>query len=134
MVLRRNEDNDVEALTDLPPIEGLRVDQLLTSEFFGLNSTIDPDLDAAFAEYYELKALRRPTRAQRERLGELEAQLEGRQVMGDTERERLLVATADEYVARRQQTVDPARRADLTAEAKERLVQIWGEVAPERFS
>jgi uncharacterized protein (TIGR02646 family) len=132
-VLRRNEDNDVEALTDLPPIEGLRVDQLLTSEYFGLNSTIDPDLDAAFAEYYELKARRRPTKTQRERLGELEAQLEGRQVMGDTERERLLVATADEYVARRQRTTDPDTRADLTAEAKERLVRIWGEMAPERF-
>ena len=35
---------------------GLRVDQLLTSEHFGLNSTIDPELDALFAEYYLLKA------------------------------------------------------------------------------
>jgi hypothetical protein len=132
-VLRRDEDENVEVLTDLPPIEGLRVDQLLTSEFFGLDSTIDPDLDAAFAEYYELKARPRPTIAQRERLGELETQLEGRHVMGDTERERLLVATADEYVARRRSTTEPEERTQLTDEARQRLVEIWAELTPERF-
>ena len=47
---------EVVAVTDLPSVAGLRVDQLLTSEHFGMNSTIDPELDALFAEYYLLKA------------------------------------------------------------------------------
>jgi uncharacterized protein (TIGR02646 family) len=133
VVLRRDASNEVEALTDLPPIEGLRVDQLLQSEFFGLNSTLDPDLDAAFAEYYQIKAERRPTEAQRDRLRDLEGQLEDRRVMGETERERLLLAAADEYVARRRRTTDARTRDGITAEAKQRLVEIWSDVVPERF-
>jgi hypothetical protein len=58
VVLQRTPHNKVLAVDrDLPPIEGMRVDQLLTSEYFGLNSTIDPDLESQFSEYYQLLAL-----------------------------------------------------------------------------
>ena len=52
---------DVVAIADLPPVAGMRVDQLLTSEHFGLGSTDDPELDGLWSEYYRLEG-RRVTR------------------------------------------------------------------------
>lgn len=46
-VLVRNEEQQIHALTDLPDIRGLRAEQLLTSEFFGLSSTADPEVEEA---------------------------------------------------------------------------------------
>lgn len=43
IVLRRTSRGRVYSVPDLPPIKGLRVDELLTSEYFGLSSTMDPE-------------------------------------------------------------------------------------------
>ncbi|SEA67620.1 Predicted ATP-binding protein involved in virulence [Variovorax sp. YR216] len=50
-VLVRNEDDGIEALTGLPNVQGMRAEQLLTSEFFGLASTTDPEMEALLEEY-----------------------------------------------------------------------------------
>lgn len=50
-VLRRGKDQRVEKLEDLPSIKGLRADQILTSDFFGLFSTADPETEAKLALY-----------------------------------------------------------------------------------
>ena len=42
------EDGQIVAVTELPSPGDFRVDQLLTSEFFGLNSTVDPDVERLF--------------------------------------------------------------------------------------
>lgn len=44
-VLVRNETQTIEVLNDLPDVRGLRAEQLLTSDYFGLSSTADPDLE-----------------------------------------------------------------------------------------
>ena len=46
-VLVRNEDHRIEALRGLPDVRGLRAEQLLTSEYFGLSSTADADVEQA---------------------------------------------------------------------------------------
>jgi hypothetical protein len=46
-VLVRNEDHRIEALSGLPDVRGLRAEQLLTSEYFGLSSTADPEVEQA---------------------------------------------------------------------------------------
>lgn len=46
-VLVRNDEQQIQALTDLPDVRGLRAEQLLTSEFFGLSSTADPEVEEA---------------------------------------------------------------------------------------
>lgn len=46
-VLVRNGEHCIEALKGLPDVRGLRAEQLLTSEYFGLASTADPDLERA---------------------------------------------------------------------------------------
>jgi len=50
-ILRRDRTGGVFAIQELPPIEGLEVDQILTSEYFGLNSTVDPLFEERFEEY-----------------------------------------------------------------------------------
>ncbi len=49
VVLARNEEGGITTLDDLPDVSGMRAEQLLTSEYFGLSSTIDPELQIEIA-------------------------------------------------------------------------------------
>ncbi|MFG6084002.1 AAA family ATPase [Paracoccus litorisediminis] len=53
VVLARNEKGGITTLADLPDVSGMRVEQLLTSEYFGLSSTIDPELNLEIARLSE---------------------------------------------------------------------------------
>jgi hypothetical protein len=103
----------------------MRVDQLLASEHFGLGSTVDPDVDELFAEYYLLKAKRRPSARERRRLDELRANLEGRQLLGTTRRERLIYEATDEYLAQEVDLTDHDDRERLRDETKELIRAAW---------
>lgn len=46
-VLMRNDEKHIQTLTGLPDVRGLRAEQLLTSDYFGLSSTADPDIEGA---------------------------------------------------------------------------------------
>jgi hypothetical protein len=125
VVLRRNSEGRVVALDDLPPPDSMRVDQLLASEHFGLGSTVDPALDELFAEYYILKARLSPTARERQRLLELHAELDGRELFGTTRRERLIYEATDTYLAREVDVTDRDERERLRDETKERIVTAW---------
>jgi uncharacterized protein (TIGR02646 family) len=125
VVVRRDQTGGIEAVTDLPSVAGLRVDQLLTSEHFGLNSTIDPELDALFAEYYLLKAKPHLTVAERRRRNELEERLDGLEVMGSTRRERIVLEAADDFLAKSGSLADPKERLALKRSTKRRIAEIW---------
>ena len=56
LVLRRGDDDELVPLDGLRGTETLRVDQLLTSPLFGLGSTLDPETEREFNEYYALLA------------------------------------------------------------------------------
>jgi predicted ATP-binding protein involved in virulence len=99
VVLRRSGRKEIEAITDLPPVAGLRADQLLTSEYFGLQSTMDPDIEVKLNEYYRLLAVRQRSEAQDKRLQELKTQLEELDLMGETRRERLMLEAIDQMLA-----------------------------------
>lgn len=51
VVLQRDELGRIVQLKDLPSIKGMRADQLLTSDYFGLSSTIDPETELGMAQY-----------------------------------------------------------------------------------
>ena len=53
IVLVRNELGGIITLADLPDVSGMRSEQLLTSEYFGLSSTIDPDVQLEIARLAE---------------------------------------------------------------------------------
>lgn len=50
LVLTREDDGGVGLLRDLPDVSGMRAEQLLTSEYFGLSSTTDPDIHLEIAQ------------------------------------------------------------------------------------
>lgn len=129
-VMRRDAEGRVSVLTDLPSPEGLRVDQILTSEFFGLNSTRSPEDDQLFEEYYQLLAVRRPAAKQKARLAELKAQLEGRDLLGTTRRERLVLEAADRFLAREAAETDAGVRSQLKEETRQKIADLWESVPP----
>ncbi|HYR30267.1 MAG TPA: AAA family ATPase, partial [Thermoanaerobaculia bacterium] len=125
-VLRRADDGQVISVTGLPSPADFRVDQLLTSDFFGLNSTVDPDVEAIFDEYYALLALKAPTPEQEARLTELRKELDGRRHLGTTLRENLMYEAVDRLVA--QHRVAPTvPLAELQQQAVLEVAKIWNE-------
>jgi len=129
VVLQRIAQNKIIAIDrDLPAIEGMRVDQLLTSEYFGLNSTIDPELDEQFNEYYQLLAVHKRTQDQEKRLDELKAQLDQYRVFGNTRRQRLAMEAIDEYLALEPEIVSLDQRSDLKEETKRKVADMWAQV------
>ena len=114
----------VYRVDDLPSIAGLRVDQLLTSEFFGLNSTFDPELDRLFTRYYELKA-KRTLDAAEQRRSRARARLDEHRVLGTTRRERLMLEAADDFLAPERRTDRRPSAKELQDETKAKIVELW---------
>jgi hypothetical protein len=109
---------------DLPPVKGLRVDQLLTSEFFGLDSTLDPAIESQYRELYRLLALRNPSDSVNERIGELREALAPYEMPGATRRERRLLQAIDKELAQIDVTPEPAERELIRAENEEIMQQL----------
>jgi len=121
VVLRRGRQGRIFSVTDLPPLGGQRVDQLLTSEFFGLDSVMDPKIEALFREYYDLLALRSPTAEQRRRIRELGGTLAEVDVPGTTRRERMLLQVIDGYLANSERQPSLRVREAMRSSAEWRL-------------
>ncbi|MBK3434397.1 AAA family ATPase [Pseudomonas fluorescens] len=94
-VLRRDRLNHIYALENLPSVANFRVDQLLTSEHFGLRSTVDPELDTKIEAYEEL--LSKPDRSDEEEqlLADLVAELTDTRYLGGSRRERMALQMLD---------------------------------------
>jgi hypothetical protein len=73
-VLRRVEDH-VEILNELDAVRGWRVDQILTSDLFGLPSARSKEIEALFDRQRALVLVDEPTEAQRAELAAIDAQL-----------------------------------------------------------
>ena len=100
-VLRRSEtDNAVETLLELPSVQGMRAEQILTSEFFGLGST-DPVTDAKVERYQYLTTRRSLNAEENDERLRLAVEIEDRMMVGDT--------------LEQQTHAEAARRADLDA-------------------
>ena len=101
VLMKRDAKDRAYAVTDLPPPRELRVDQLLTSRHFGLSSTLDPDLDERFDEYYQLLSYDDGdlTKEQRDRRDTLRRDLQGHGVLGYTRRDQLVYEAIDGFLA-----------------------------------
>ena len=126
--MQRNEDKNIVPVTGLPSPGDFRVDQLLTSEFFGLNSTIDPDVEELFDEYYALLAIEEPSEEEAKRLEDLREQLKERRHLGNTLRENLMYEAIDRLIAE-QKAGQRQRRSlpELKQEAVNQVSRIWKE-------
>lgn len=128
VVIRRNSRGDVISLSDLPPVTGMRIEQLLTSEHFGLGSTDDPEVSELWESYYRLKGVHHPSAEQTERLARVRARLDELEQFGTTERERLLLTSAADYIAKRRETGDDA--APSSKEMTAKLSKLWDKHLP----
>ncbi len=125
VLMKRSTDGNVQTVTDLPSPNDFRVDQLLTSEFFGLHSAMDPDTEKAFNEYYQLLALEAPNATQQERLEELKGELADRQHLGATPREELMYEVIDKLLADKRHRRPERTMDDVKQEAVDRIAKLW---------
>ncbi|AYB31663.1 AAA family ATPase [Chryseolinea soli] len=100
VVFDKDENRRVFAIDDLPDSSEYRVDQLLTSPFFGLSSVVDPALEKEFNEYYLLLRKAEPSPDEKTRMEVLEAKLTPRMHLGSTWREELIYKAVDEVIAK----------------------------------
>ncbi len=96
-------DKDHVMLHDnMPSPAGLRTDQLLTSEFFGLHTTIDPETERAFDVYYDLLAREHElSDADKLLLKQYREALNNKSVLGSSRRDQAILSAVDEILARR---------------------------------
>lgn len=122
-LLRRGPKGTIQLVQDLPSISGLRIDQILTSEHFGLGSTLDPDLQVLFDRYQLLLRKTRRTAAEDQEAAALRDQINQRQDLGNTERERLMLDAIDRFVAQRAGVEKDRSRQALELDAE--LKSLW---------
>jgi uncharacterized protein (TIGR02646 family) len=124
VVLHRAPHGRVFAVTDLPSITGLRVDQLLTSEHFGLASTIDPEIERDMIRYQRLLLETRPGPEEKEELARLEETLAQHQMLGSTQRERIMLEAIDRHFGKVAEagSQDEGRRLRSELDAKLRSI------------
>lgn len=105
-----------------------RVDQLLTSDFFGLDSAIDPELDALYRRYYELRRDRRLNDDEQNELQRLEERLNQhrlRPVLGYTRRDQLMYEAIDSFLADEPTMDDPGERQRRRKKVVETVADEW---------
>lgn len=126
LVLKRNEEGKIITINDLPNPSDFRVDQLLTSEYFGLNSTLDFETEALFKEYYNLLAKEERSDIEQNRVSELNQQLPNKKHIGDDIRDELVYYVIDELLAK-QVKKEGFKIVDdsIKQEALDRVKEIW---------
>lgn len=127
-VLKSNK-GELEVLTDLPNPSEYRADQLLTSEFFGLFSTVDPEMENDFKEYYELlyKGKDLLNIDEQKRFENLKKELRDKNHLGDTFREELLYIAIDEILINQKKSEEPFSRMKVEKEVKEKAIELIDE-------
>lgn len=127
-VIYRDARGDVQTVTDLPDVSSLRVDQLLTSDLFGLSSATDPQMDRISEELAMLAAiplehLSSDDRARRDTL--LKA-FPGIEVIGSDVGRQIAAAALTQHVGDGVQG-DLALRADARKDSVKRLLDLLKE-------
>lgn len=125
VVMQRDEEAQIVALSDLPSPADFRIDQLLTSEFFGLHTTDDPEVDRLFTTYYTLLAKDQLSPGEAKRLEELKVQLRDRKHLGETLREEILYELIDKTLARKKHEQPQVQASNIKQEVVDEISGIW---------
>src|SRR5205823_5543010 len=94
---------------------------LLTSRLFGLESTIEPEVDDKFQRYYKMLESGKTGTAEYERL---RAELSGHGILGYTRRDQLIYDVLDQYLSR-EMKLAAKERSKLRKSTLKRVAAIW---------
>jgi energy-coupling factor transporter ATP-binding protein EcfA2 len=122
VVLHRRDGHLIIEQEGLPSVDALSVDQLLTSEHFGLFSTLDPQVEGEFERYYELLAAPQLDAVEQSDLSLLRERLTEKRQLGQTRRERLALEAVDQHLAQAR-WAESARDLHRLPEAARRSVR-----------
>lgn len=124
IVLKKNEEREIISITDLPNPSDFRVDQLLTSEYFGLNSTLDFQTEEKFKRYYSLLAKEDRSPEEEENIIKLSQELPNK--IGNDIRDELVYHVIDELLAKQiKEQGFKLANDDIKEEAVKRVKEIW---------
>ncbi len=123
-VLRRGEDARVERVVDLPNVQGLSVQQILTSEFFGLYSAEDPEVDVSVARYAELIAKVDRSQAEEAELRRHREEAGRTLSLGSDSKGQLAQEAIGEYLLERRMA-SSQRSHDLKRDAMSKMRDVW---------
>ena len=114
VVLQRDGGGAITVLQDLPSLKGMRAEQLLTSDYFGLSSTIDPETELAVARFAEDVAERPDARVTSEAVSRL--------TLGDSAGEQVIQEALRRFLNAREKPAG-SLRSDIRAEAVEAVYE-----------
>jgi uncharacterized protein (TIGR02646 family) len=128
VVLVRDSQNKVRALDKdlLPDHNLLRIDQLLTSDFFGLINTWDPETERKYEDYYTLLAKPDDNKnaGDIEKINELSKELANKEMIGPTPQMQVLYKVVNETYAKNLREDGFKTREELKAETVDQVKSI----------
>lgn len=130
VVLVKGDESDIVLLTDLPDPAEMRIDQILTSEFFGLRSTMDSTTERTMEEYYSILSIpeKDRTNSESKRLNILKKDVPRIKHLGNSEREDIVYYVIDELLAKKTREKESKTSFDLKKEALEKVKKLWAEL------
>ncbi|MFM0089298.1 AAA family ATPase [Paraburkholderia sediminicola] len=132
-VLQRDEANDISLVGNLPNVEGLTVEQLLTSDYFGMLSTENVDAEIDMARFVALASSRDRTDQDEAELADLNETLIERMSVGQTQQQQLLYAAANEFIIRKR-SVARGDVDSLKRETLDKMIDIWSSLSDDKES
>jgi uncharacterized protein (TIGR02646 family) len=118
-VLRRDERRKIAIETDVPSVNDLRADQILTSFLFGLHSTRGDDATQSIGRYAELMSKRRRTPEEEQELAQLRGRLEETLTVQETPGQRAVEQALMQALDQTALTISPAKAAKAVPTAEE---------------
>ena len=125
VVLDKDQYGKIFSNANLPNPGEYTAEQLLSSKFFGLLSTIDDELERNFNEYYRLLGKSELSQRENVKLEKLKEFLRGKNHMGDDLREELALTAADKILAESRNSVEKKELHVLQNDTITLLKDLW---------
>lgn len=121
VVLQSGADGTIQSVPDLPSLKGMRAEQLLTSDYFGLSSTADPATELEVARF-AAEVAKSPDEA-------VTNDMVSRITLGDSAGEQVVQEALKRFLAEREKPTG-ALRSDTRASAVEAIYRALAEPLP----
>lgn len=121
VVLQRSADGAIRSVPDLPSLKGMRSEQLLTSDYFGLSSTLDPATELEVARF-AAEVAQSPD-------APVTNDVVSRITLGDSAGEQVVQDALKRFLTEREKPTG-ALRSDIRASAVEAIYRALAEPLP----